>query len=60
LLCRSSWTAVASTEFTLTLPPCTILRAVTTTTTTFTGATATIQAGATLGGVTQVAAVSIV
>ena len=53
-------TAVASTEFTMALPPCTILRATTRTTTAYTGATATIQLGSTLGGVDIVAAVSIV
>lgn len=53
-------TAVASTEFTLLLPPCTIIRATTRTTTAYTGATATIQLGTTLGGVEIVAAVSIV
>lgn len=52
--------AQASTEFTLTLPPCTILRATSTTTTTFTGATVTIQAGTALGGAQQIAAVSII
>lgn len=52
-------TAVASTEFTMTLPPCTIFRATTVTTTAYTGATVTIQLGTTLGGVDIVAATTI-
>lgn len=52
--------AQTATEFTLTLPTCTIIRAVTVTSTLFTGATATIQAGTTLGGAQNIAAVSIV
>ena len=52
-------TAVASTEFTLALPPCTIVRAQAVTTTAYTGATVTAQLGTTLGGVEIVAAATI-
>jgi hypothetical protein len=52
-------TAVANTEFTLTLPPCTIVRAQTVTTTAYTGNTVTAQLGTTLGGVDIVAATTI-
>lgn len=51
--------AVATTEFTMLLPPCTIFRATTVTTTAFTADTATIQIGTALGGEQIVAATTI-
>jgi hypothetical protein len=51
--------AVASTEFTLILPPCTIHRIETVTTTLFTGATAALRVGTSLGGEQIVANVSV-
>lgn len=52
-------TAVTNTDFTLPLPPCTIMRATTMTTTAYTAATITAQLGTTSGGVDIVAAASI-
>lgn len=52
-------TAAASTEFTVVVPKCRILRVTTGTDTAFTGATVTAQVGTTLGGAQIVAAVDV-
>lgn len=52
-------TAVLTTDFTMTLPPCTIIRATTMTDVAFTGNTVTQQIGTTVGGAELVAAVSV-